>query len=161
PARRPEDPDLARFPFTVIMNLRDYRLLSQRGAGPDGVSYQACDPTTDTPVEVRVLGGARAAEHRWRGLAKKLRVAAMFEHPAATPTRELNREHAPRYVAGKWGGGKGRGAAVQADLPLSRSLVLAMGRDLAAVLAAGHRLGLVQGRLVPEEIRRTDSGHLK
>src|SRR5262245_48228848 len=77
------------------MSLGDYRLLAQVGAGPDGIAYTAEPAGGGEAVEVRVLGGARADAARWERLAKRLRLAALLDHPVAVRLRALRLEDAP------------------------------------------------------------------
>jgi class 3 adenylate cyclase/tRNA A-37 threonylcarbamoyl transferase component Bud32 len=130
------------------MQIAGYRLLAHLGAGPDGAAYRAT--ADDGPVEVRLLAGARSEQARWAVVAKRLRQASFLQHAAAVAVRELNLAHDPPFVALEWI----EGAPLAADAPD----MLEIGRDLAAALAAAHRLGLAHGRLTPTTIRRTAGG---
>jgi serine/threonine protein kinase/class 3 adenylate cyclase len=143
------------------MMLGRYRLLAQIGAGADGASYRASDPGDESLVEVRVLTGARADASRWKTLAKRLRLVAMLEHPAALTIRALDLEHDPPYLAQEWSEPRGLTQVLQPRLPLPPLDALRLARDCATVLAGAHRLGLVHGRLGPGAIRLADNHALK
>ena len=80
------------------MQLGGYRLLSQLGAGRDGVWYQAEEETGGERVEVHVLAGARGDAIRWADLVKRLKVAALLSDPSARRLLELGLDHDPPFV---------------------------------------------------------------
>jgi serine/threonine protein kinase/class 3 adenylate cyclase len=143
------------------MNLEHYQLLAQRGAGADGISYRAQVVQDGCPVEVRVLSGARADASRWPGLSKRLRLAALLDHPAALGVREIGLEHNPPYVVLEWLNGKSWAAELRDRLPLPASEAITMTRDVAGALAAAHRLGLAHGGLSPHRLLCTQTQPLK
>jgi serine/threonine protein kinase/class 3 adenylate cyclase len=143
------------------MNLGRYRLLAQLGAGADGISYRGSEPGADSPVEIRVLSGARAKESRWKALVKRLRLAAMLEDAASLGLQELALDHDPPYVALEWSEAQSLAAALHKDVPLPLSTLAQLANDLSTVLLNAHRLGLVHGQLGPSNIRLTDGGQLK
>ena len=133
------------------MSYDQFKMLSLRSAGPDGVAHQALAPD-GAPVEMRILSGARADPGRWLALGRRLRLAALLDHPAALPIRELGLDQDPPYLvvdrsteetlANKYGN----------RLPASLPESVALGRQLAEALAAAHHLGLAHGRLCPSEV---------
>jgi serine/threonine protein kinase/class 3 adenylate cyclase len=142
-----------------IMNLGLYRLVGQLGAGADGVSYRACDDVG--PVEVRVLSGARTERDRWKRLVKRLRLAAMLDHPAAADVLQINLDNDPPYIALEWLEGENLASRLKGE-PLSAFPQRACWiHKIAAVLAAAHRIGLAHGRLRPSAILTTSAGKLK
>ena len=64
------------------MSFGRYRLLSQLGAGRDGVRYRAADRNDGTAVEMVLLAEARANSARWQLIGRRLRVALMIAHPS-------------------------------------------------------------------------------
>jgi serine/threonine protein kinase/class 3 adenylate cyclase len=134
------------------MDLGHYRLMAQRGAGPDGASYRAQD-RDGAPAEVRVLGPARADIGRWPRLARRLRLAALLDHPAATAVRELALDHEPPFLVLEPTEGPTLAEALAFRLPLDPAEAVALAGSLAACLAAAHRLGLVHGRLGAGRVR--------
>ena len=143
------------------MNLGRYQLLAQVGVGRDGVSYRGCDSSNGSPVEIRVLSGARSEEDRWKLLAKRVRLAAMLDHPTVVGIRHLGLDHDPPFVVLECHEAKKLADALSTSLPLSNSTAVEFGRVLCGVLASAHRLGLAHGRLDPAAIGRIDGGSLK
>jgi serine/threonine protein kinase len=143
------------------MNVGRYRLVAQRGAGPDGVSYRARPAGADTPVEVRVLGAAWADTDRRPLLSRRLHLAALLDHPAALRVEEFAPRHDPPYAALEWSEPPGPGDGLAGRVPLPASEAVALAHDLAGALAAAHRLGLVHGRLGPGRLRTTPASRRK
>jgi serine/threonine protein kinase/class 3 adenylate cyclase len=134
------------------MSLDCYRLLSQLGAGPDGVAYRAVGRDGETEVEVVDLKPARQDPRRWRVLAPRLRVAARLEHPSAIRIVELELEDDRPYAVLEWIGATTLAASVAADGPKNRRDAIAIARNLTAALKAAHRLGLPHGWLAPDQV---------
>lgn len=67
-----------------------YQLLSLLGEGEDGMSYRTCDTGDGTLVELGILRGPPADISAWSALVKRLRLAAMLDHPGAARVRELD-----------------------------------------------------------------------
>ena len=132
-----------------MAKLTDYRLLVQIGAGRDGIAYRA-ETATGSPVEVRVLSGARASPERWPLVLRRLRMAALLRHRAVRPLQELGLEHDPPFIVLDW-----FESAPLAEM--SRTLApvraVALLQPVAAALAAAHALGLVHGSLSPATLR--------
>lgn len=137
------------------MNIGSYQLMAQLGAGADGVSYRALDSKHGASVEMRVLNGAQADADRWKRLGKRLRLAALFDHPSALCVHELALQHEPPYVAMEWVEAKSLAGALAGALPLAVPEAVCLVRHLAAALAGAHRLGLSHGRLSPGNVRST------
>lgn len=140
------------------MTAGSYRLLSQVGAGADGVSFRASGEAGW--VEVRSLQGARDDPPRWAELSRRLRLAALLEHPAALRVVGMGLEETPPFAALEWTDGD-LASRLSEGGPLSGPEALAMGRDLAGALAEAHRLGLVHGRLSASQVRSAGGGAWK
>jgi serine/threonine protein kinase/class 3 adenylate cyclase len=138
------------------MMLGDYRLLAQVGAGKDGVAYRAQTKTGE--VTVHVLHGAAPDPHRWPLLTRRLRLAALLDHPAAVVVRALQLEHDPPYLVVDAVETQSLAQALQDSLPLPALDAVGLIRTLAEVLTAAHRLGLVHGDLAPETVQRAPDG---
>ncbi len=133
------------------MDFGHHRLLAQLGAGPDGVAYRAQE-ADGRLVEVRVLTGAPRDPDRWRQLTRRLRQAALLDHPVALRVYELALEDDPPFLALAW--------LEPPDVPLPAvpvplSHAVGLVHPLSAALAAAHRLGLVHGGLCPGRLRLT------
>jgi serine/threonine protein kinase/class 3 adenylate cyclase len=142
------------------MELGRYRLLTQTGAGSDGLSYRGSGPD-DSPVEIRILSAAKQNPSRWPVLLKRLRLAAMLDTPAALDLRQVDLDHDPPYVVMEWLEAPSLAEAVHHDVPLPLPTVLQLGQEFAAALLVAHRLGLAHGNLAPNQVKLMDSGQLK
>jgi len=137
------------------MSFGRFRLISQLGSGRDGVRYRASDRQDGATVEVTMLSGARDDPARWPSIARRLRTAALIEHPSAVRLVALDLEASPPLVAREWI--EGRALAESGAEGLGS---IARGIELAEALAAGHRLGLAHGRLGPSTILVREGGGL-
>ena len=130
------------------MSFGRYRLLSQLGAGRDGVRYRATDRNDGTTVELVLLAEARADPARWQAIGRRFRLALMIAHPSARRVVGLDMDGDPPYVALEWVDGP-----TLADVGREESEATTRTIELALALAAGHRLGLALGRVAPGSIR--------
>src|SRR5262245_2172905 len=128
------------------MSLERYRLLAQRGAGPDGESYRA--QRDGSRCEVRLLATARATPERWRHVVKRLKLGALLEHSIALRFLEVQFDQDPPFMALEEAPAEKLGALAK-QLPWPVEKLLKVARDLAACLAAAHRIGLMHGGLEP------------
>lgn len=135
------------------MQLGGHRLRRQLGAGPDGAAYLA-DATDGTTVVVCVLDAARADAQRWQTLTRRLRRAALLNHPGALTIEALALEAAPPFVVVEWLGE----ASDDSRPPRLTAVALDAAHTVATVLAAAHCLGLSHGALGPEALRRAADG---
>src|SRR5262245_43059288 len=136
------------------MQLGRYRLLAQIGAGRDGVAYRAV--ADNGPVEVRVLAAARANPERWETLLKRLRMAALVDHPHIRRVEEFAANNNPPFVSLERVEERNVAAELAARIPLPVGEILAQGRDWAGALAAAHRLGLAHGAFTSRCFSRGD-----
>ncbi|MBY0527561.1 MAG: protein kinase [Gemmataceae bacterium] len=132
------------------MSLDHYHLLFQRGAGKDGIAYQARRRSDDAAVEVRVLTTAHADPERWQRLSQRLPLAALLSHPVAQNVTELDLQHEPPLVVLEPGYESNLHACLA--VPQTALDALANVHLLASVLAAAHCLGLAHGKLSPDAI---------
>ncbi len=140
------------------MSLERYRLQAQLGAGNDGTVYQANEIDGNASVLVCILAAAREDETRWRPLSKRLRLAAMLDHPTALAIRTLGLADDPPFVALEEPPADHLAAALSREPSHTPHVVSHLGRELARVLNAAHHLGLVHGRLSLPAVRLTASG---
>ena len=139
------------------MNIGRYRLWSQAGASRDGAIYRA-QADDEPPVEMRVLTGAKADPERWPWLVRRLRLAALLEHPAALPILEVAIDHEPPYLVTEWVEPQSPEAVLARRVPMPVAEAVSLVRTLAGVLAAAHKLGLVHGNVGSESLRFTSDG---
>jgi serine/threonine protein kinase len=139
----------------------NYRLLTQLGAGKDGIAYEAEAAAGGSAVEVRVLAGARADPARWPDLARRLRRATLLTHPGARRILELRLHDDPPAVILDAEETGPLAEALRGRLPLPAGEAVGLTVELAEVVAAAHRLGLAHGGLRPAALRVTSAGGLQ
>jgi serine/threonine protein kinase/class 3 adenylate cyclase len=130
------------------MSLGSYELLSQVGAGPDGVSYRARNDRGRT-VLLHDLARARGDVVRWPVLLRRVRTAALLTEPAAARVLEHALEGESPSIALEWvEPGPFRGEVLRLSLALA----------LAQALVEAHRLGLAHGALGPASVLVAEDG---
>src|SRR4051812_37610634 len=110
----------------MAMMLGDYLILTQCGAGPDGLSYRARCRTDGRLVEVRVLEEARKSKERWPVLAKRVRAAALIEHPAVVRVVEFVEDAERPFVILDWCDAQPLGVSYRDRVPLAESEAIAL-----------------------------------
>jgi serine/threonine protein kinase/class 3 adenylate cyclase len=135
-----------------MMNFGGYRLVSQLGAGADGISYRAVADDRTKEVEVRDLSPARRDRSRWARVVPRIRLAAQLDHAAAIRIVSLALEDDPPHVVMEWAGTTTL-ESVAAEKPLVDRLKVPFVRAVAGALSQAHRLGMAHGRLVPAQVR--------
>ncbi len=144
------------------MDIEGFRLRTQLGAGPDGIAYRATAPDGVTTVEVLDLTRAHGAKRiRWDKLVPRLRLAAQLAHPSAIRILDLALDQAAPYAVLEWPGETTLAATISAARSRSERASLELVQDLAAALAAAHRLGLAHGRLGAEHVFHGEDGRVK
>jgi serine/threonine protein kinase/class 3 adenylate cyclase len=133
------------------MNLGQYHLLTQIGAGRDGVSYRAQSADGLTLVEVRDLQAARDNAERWVRLVPRLRMAHQLTLPAAVRILEVATDHSPPYIVVEWIGDH-LARMIQQLGPVPEPRAISIVQSLAGALSAAHRIGLVHGRVCPSQV---------
>ncbi|MDR3638925.1 MAG: protein kinase [Isosphaeraceae bacterium] len=138
PSPGPHEVDAQR-PHDGSVAFGDYRLVSQLGAGPDGVRYRAVEDRTGKTVELVTLSDSRPSGRAER--FKRLHTAALLRHPSARQILDLRLEGTRPFLV----------LEVVETYPghASRRQALAAAYHLATGLAEAHRLGLAHEHLCP------------
>jgi len=135
------------------MSLGRYRLLSQLGAGRDGAGYRAVDREDGHAVEVRLLSASADDPARRAARDRRLRAAALVDHPTARRLVATDPEASPPGVVLEWVEGRTLAEVAEEDSDRISPIL-----ELARGLAAGHRVGLAFGRVAPGRLLVRDSG---
>lgn len=130
-----------------------YQIVSQRGAGRDGVAFEAVDGQSGEVVDLHRLVSAAADPERKDNLFRRLRLLQAFRHPSVFSVRELSLDTDPPFVCLEARRGQSV-SEIDADStrhlsPLER---LRFAVQVCDVVTAAHRLGLVHGCLSLEAV---------
>jgi len=129
------------------MALADYRLISQLGAGADGVAYRAEAIEGGEAVEVRVLRPSEPSA--LAATLKRLTLVSYLIHPASRAVLEVGSAGPRRFVVLPADDRPALGEDAHPGSPGGIEVVL----EVVAAVAVAHRLGLVHGRLDPWAVR--------
>ncbi len=138
-----------------------YTITRKIGQGGMGVVYLAEDTRLGRPVALKALAPQFTSDeqHRER-LRREARVAANLTHPAIATVYALEEHGDDLYIVCEYV----RGRTLLDELaggPLSPSLLLHVGVEIARALAAAHEQGIIHRDLKPENVMRTPEGAIK
>ncbi|WP_204034200.1 serine/threonine-protein kinase [Micromonospora qiuiae] len=150
-------------PLTPNLRLQDRYVLHDRiGLGGMSEVWRADDEVLGRPVAVKVLAGAFAVDPDLRAvIQREARAAARLAHPHVTQVYD--------YGEATLDGGTvpylvmelvdGRSLADRlAEGPLPWPSALRLGAEVAAALAAAHRIGVVHRDIKPGNVMLTETG---
>ena len=125
------------------MILGHYRLLTQMGAGRDGVSYRAQAGEGGSLFEIHLLSSARSDAERWARVLSRARLAARLQHAAAMRVVQLSVDQEPPFVVLEWTGVRSLADLIGEGRVFLESEALALAESLAGALseAASARTG--------------------
>lgn len=127
-----------------------YQLQTPLGADACCARYAAAG-TDLTSVELRTFTAECRLSTAWGQLQKRLKLAAMLQHPALQQVKNVELEHEPPFVVLELRQGLSL-VDEQLRCPLTLSESIQLGQHLAAGLAEAHRLGLAVGNIQPANI---------
>ncbi|QDV42013.1 Serine/threonine-protein kinase PrkC [Stieleria neptunia] len=134
-----------------------YQLLSQRGAGKDGVAYLARQASTGNLVQLNDLTAAAANPRRWVRLSRQLQKIALLDHPGSRRLIQIHLDDEPRFVV--LGSALSQTLADGLDQPsIQWPQTMGICVSLAEVLMHAHGLGVAHGKLYPSRIGLSDAG---
>ena len=137
-----------------IGRLGGYRVLTVLGHGGMGAVFQAEDPKLGRLVALKVMLPTVARKPGMKDrFLREARAAAALEHDHVVPVYEVNEANGVPYIAMPFlRGGTLADRLADADGPRPVAEVLAVGRQIAAGLAAAHARGLVHRDIKPANI---------
>jgi serine/threonine protein kinase/class 3 adenylate cyclase len=133
------------------MKFGRYNPIAQLGAGPDGIRFLADDPVNRSRVEIRMLGPSCDDPDRWRAMVKRLRLVELLDHPTSIRVIEVSPATKPPFVVMEHVEGRSL-AEHHHSAGWDRTEAVTVLIELAKGLVAGHKLGLIHGRLTPSSV---------
>lgn len=129
-----------------------YRVEARIGDGSTGVVYRAVQLALDRPVALKVLHPRLAADDRARArFEREARVASALDHPSAVPIHDFGEVDGHLFLAMEMVEGETlRDRLSGGALPRDEAVDVAW--QVADVLAAAHRVGLVHRDLKPDNV---------
>ncbi|HET6213165.1 MAG TPA: serine/threonine-protein kinase [Micromonosporaceae bacterium] len=146
-----------------VLLARRYRLIDQIGAGGMSVVWRARDEVLDRVVAVKALAPSLSADPALRRLVRdEARSAARLVHPHVAAVHDFSEGYgadgAPiAFVVMEVLDGEPLAARLTAG-PLPWTEAARIGAQVAAALAAAHRLGIVHRDITPDNIMLTAAG---
>jgi serine/threonine protein kinase len=120
-----------------------YRLMSSIGQGSMGVVWQARDEQLDRVVAVKLLNTDRRSPEAVAQMLREGRVAGRLRHPHAISVHEVVEHDGKPCLVLEYLPSRSLSALIAERGALPPGVVAAVGRQIAAALAAAHAEGIV------------------
>ena len=137
-----------------------YVLVGKLGAGGIGEVWKARDPRLNRVVALKFISAVRQGSSPMRDLLREARAASALNHPNIVTIFEVGESGSSAFLAMEFVEGETlRARLKRPPLPLEEALDLA--GQIAAGLAAAHRVGIVHRDLKPENVMLRADGLVK
>lgn len=120
-----------------------YRLMSSIGHGSMGVVWQARDERLDRVVAIKLLNTDRRSPEAVAQMLREGRVAGRLRHPHAISVHEVVEHDGKPCLVLEYLPSRSLAALIAERGALAPGVVAAVGRQIAAALAAAHAEGIV------------------
>ncbi len=139
-----------------------YRIVHRIGSGGMGVVYLAIQEPVERAVALKVIqptqAGREASIERFR---REAQAVARIDDPRVVTLFDFGEADGVLFAAMEFVPGRGLDELLDSDGPLAIADAVALARDVAAGLAAAHRLGIVHRDVKPSNVRITPDGRAK
>ncbi|MBL4844992.1 MAG: SEL1-like repeat protein [Planctomycetes bacterium] len=134
------------------MQIGRYEIVEELGRGGMGAVYRGRDPETGQEVAIKVLlRGRGASPHQRTRFDREARALTKVEHPNVVRLLGVGEERGAPFLVMAYCRGGSLEEALKRSLP-SPDLVVSLGVQLAAGLAAAHAQGVLHRDLKPENV---------
>ena len=138
-----------------------YEVIRRLGSGGGGDVYFAQDTSLMRPVVLKILKRGKASDDMVRAQAlREARLASAIDHPNVCSIYEVGEDNGQAYIVMQYVPGQSLDRLLKSG-PMSVPLVLSIGIQMSAGLAAAHHLNIVHRDLKPANIMVTDGGVVK
>ncbi len=138
-----------------------YEIIRRLGSGGGGDVYFAQDTRLMRPVVLKVLKRGKSTDDSLQEQAlREARLASAIDHPNVCSIYEVGEEDRQAFIVMQYVPGQSLETLLRAG-PMSVPLVLSVGIQMSAGLAAAHQLNIVHRDLKPANIMVTDGGVVK
>jgi serine/threonine protein kinase len=147
--------------LTSASRVGPYVVVHRLGRGGMGEVFLARDSRLDRAVALKCLLAAGAAPQDLRDrVVREARLAARINHPHVAAVHDVVEHDGRTFMVMEYVEGESLAAVLKRE-PLAEGRVVELGRQLAAALAAAHRVGIIHRDLKPANIQVTPDGSVK
>jgi hypothetical protein len=144
-------------------SLGKYCLLEWIGQGSSGVVFRALHPTLQIPVAVKILlatSNLQGAQLHYR-LRAEARMLAMLNHPNIVRVFDFDHDEKSAFLVLEFVNGPSLAELIDQSGRVQSLRVVSMMKQLAAALAATHKLGIIHRDIKPANVLLTRQGDAK
>lgn len=139
-----------------------YEILELVGMGGMGIVYRARDRRLDVEVAVKLLNADRAADPETLArFERELVLARQVSHPSVVRIHDIGQDGDLHFLSMDFVPGRSLKSVLEEEGPMPAEWVAAVGRDLAAALAAAHDKGVVHRDLKPANVLMDEEGRAR
>ena len=144
-------------------SLGKYCLSEWIGRGSSGAVFRAVHPTLQIPVAVKILlaGGDLPGAELHRRLSAEARMLAMLNHPNIVRVFDFDHDEKSAFLVLEFVNGPSLAELIDQCGRVQSLRVVSMMKQLAAALAATHKLGIIHRDIKPANVLLTREGDAK
>lgn len=152
-------PNLATGGLTQVIHFGQYQNLELIGRGGMAEIYKSTNPTTGTPVAIKILPNALAGETEFRQrFVREAQVVAQLAHPNIVRIFDSGELDGQNYMVMEYLSGQDLGQMIQKDGKLSLEQALPLVQQIASALDYAHANGFVHRDIKPGNVLLDSNG---